>query len=393
MPDANIKYKRLLSLSKDHHFFLFGARNTGKSTLLSDIFSSKHAYWIDLLKSKEEQRFSRDPDLLRALVGGLDEKIRYIIIDEVQKIPKLLDIVHSLIECTNKIFILTGSSARKLKYSGANLLAGRAFVFSLFPLSVFELGNDFNLEKVLRFGSLPAIFHCNSDQQRKLFLQAYTETYLKEEIWLEQHVKKLEPFRRFLEVAAQCNGKIINQHNIAKDVGVDDKTINNYFSLLEDTLIGFRLDAFHHSFRKRLNTKPKFYLLDTGIVRALRRELSLELRPSTFSYGDAFEHFIILEFIKLNAYFNKEYRFSHLRTKEDVEVDLIVDRPGLPYLFVEIKSSRDVQKQDLSSFIKITKDFPNCEAICLSCDEEVKQFDHVRVIPWKQGLASCFNIT
>ena len=162
---------------------------------------------------------------------------------------------------TNKKFIMTGSSARKLKKGGANLLAGRAFVFDLFPLSFLELKDKFDLEHALRWGTLPQIFQCNTDLERQQFLRAYAHTYLKEEIWEEHFIRQLDPFRRFLEVAAQCNGKIINFSNIARDVGVDKKTIQSYFSILEDTLIGFYLEPYQNSFRKRLSQKPKFYLL------------------------------------------------------------------------------------------------------------------------------------
>ncbi len=201
-----------------------------------------------------------------------------MLLDEIQKVPKLLDEVHRLIEeKTDKIFILTGSSARKLKHGGANLLAGRAFVYHLFTLSCFELKEKFDLEKALHWGTLPKIFSLDGDSEKSEFLRSYADTYLKEEIWNEQVVRKLQPFRRFLEVAAQCNGKIINYANIARDVGVDDKTIKEYFCILEDTMIGFFLEPFRNSFRKRLVEKPKFYFFDTGIVRSLSRRLSVPL--------------------------------------------------------------------------------------------------------------------
>ena len=169
------------------------------------------------------------------------------------------------------------------------------------------------LDDALRWGTLPKIFAFGSDKDKEEYLRSYTSTYLKEEIWEEQVVRKLQPFRRFLEVAAQCNGKIINYANIARDVGVDEKTIKEYFSILEDTMIGFFLEPFHNSFRKRLVEKPKFYFFDPGVVRALSRSLSL-LTPKTPAYGEAFEHFILLEFIRLASYFQPDYRFSFIRT-------------------------------------------------------------------------------
>jgi uncharacterized protein len=201
---------------------------------------------------------------LKAIVEGLPETVTHVVVDEIQKLPKLLDIVHSLIEKTNKYFILTGSSARKLKYGGANLLAGRAFVYHLFPFSFLELKDNFNFSTAMQFGMLPKLWSYDTDEERSLFLQAYAFTYLKEEIRGEQLTKNLDAFRRFLEVAAQCNGKIINYANLARDVGVDDKTIKEYFTILEDTLVGFLLEPFQHSFRKRLSQKPKFYFLMWG---------------------------------------------------------------------------------------------------------------------------------
>jgi len=382
---------RLLKLPNNRSFFLFGARGTGKSTLIEHQFDSGASLWINLLLPAEEERFARNPNELQALVSALPTDKKHVVIDEVQKIPKLLDVIHNLIEHTDKCFIMTGSSARKLKRGGANLLAGRAFVYHLFPFSFLELGPAFNLDRALRFGSLPKIELLNNDEERMLFLQAYTQTYLKEEIWNEHFINKLDPFRRFLEVSAQCNGKIINFANIARDVGVDDKTIKEYFAILEDTLIGFFLEPYQHSFRKRLSQKPKFYYFDTGVTRALSRLLSLPLIPGTSAYGEAFEHFIILECMKLASYYYSELRFSYLRTKDDMEIDLIVERPGLPLLFIEIKSSENVSAESLSSFLKVTKEFKVCEAVCFSNDMRRKRFDHVTVMPWREGIKEFFG--
>lgn len=383
--------KRLLTLPKARSFFLFGARGTGKSTLLQHQFKQSNSVWIDLLDPEEEERFARHPNELRDIVMALDSKIQHVIIDEIQKIPKLLDVVHSLIEKTNLSFILTGSSARKLKHGGANLLAGRAFVYHLFPFSFLELGEQFHLDQALRWGLLPKIHEFDNDEERTQFLFSYSQTYLKEEIWAEHFIKKLDPFRMFLEVSAQCNGKIINYANISRDVGADEKTIKEYFSILEDTLIGFFLQPFQHSFRKRLSSKPKFYLFDTGVTRALSRQLSLPLLPSTSAYGDAFEHFIILECMKLASYYHPEFRFSYLKTKDDLEIDLVVERPGLPLLFIEIKSNAHVNTEDLRSLSSIAKEFKNCEAVCFSKDRYSKQFDHVKILPWQKGIIQFFG--
>ena len=383
-------FSRFRQFSEKHSFFLFGPRGSGKSTLLKLRFNPDQCLWLDLLDSQMEDRFTRNPGELYAIVKALPKEKPYVIIDEVQKVPKLLEEVHRLIEETDKVFILTGSSARRLKRGGANLLAGRAFVYHLYTLSCFELQDQFNLNQALHWGTLPKIFSLKEDLDKKEFLRAYTDTYLKEEIWSEQAIRKLQPFRRFLEVAAQCNGKIINYANIARDVGVDNKTIKEYFCLLEDTMIGFFLEPFHNSFRKRLVGKPKFYFFDPGIVRSLSRRLSLSLQSRTSAYGDAFEHFILLEFVRLGGYFQPEYRFSFIRTTGDVEIDLVIERPGKKLLCIEIKSSDEIHEANISSFINLTKDIPDCEAVVLSQDRFTKKFDHVTCYPWQQGILKFF---
>lgn len=381
---------RLIELTTRRSFFLFGARNTGKSTLLAHLFQSKQTLWIDLLDADLEERYSRDPASFKQEIMALSEEIKYIVIDEIQKIPKLLNAIHQLIESTHKIFIMTGSSARKLKYGGANLLAGRAFVYHLYPLTCVELKQDFDLTIALHWGSLPTIYQLESDKDRMSFLHAYAQTYLKEEIWMEQFIRKIDPFRKFLEVSAQCNGQIINYANLATDVGVDDKTIKQYFSILEDTLMGFMLEPYHGSFRKRLYAKPKFYYFDIGVCRALTRMLSVPIQTSTSYYGNVFEHFIILECIRLASYFYPDYRFYYVKTKDDVEIDLIVDRPNQKLLCIEIKSSHHVKEDKLSSFVKLVQDIGNCEAICISQEPRARRVDDLLILPWEEALQRYF---
>lgn len=383
-------YKRLLKMPKNHSLFLFGARGTGKSTLIKEEFG-QNSISFDLLDPELESELIRYPNKFKERILALDKKCKYVIIDEVQKVPKLLDLVHWLIENTNKIFILTGSSARKLKQGQANLLAGRAFTYNLLPLCSTELGVDFNLQDALEWGLLPKTINLKSKKLKAEFLQSYTRTYLKEEIWVEQFVKNLEPFRYFLEVAAQMNGKIINFDKISRDVGVDDKTIKNYFSILSDTMLGFSLNGFKSSFRKRLNTKPKFYFFDTGVKRSLDDSLDVKLKPSTSAYGEAFEHFIILEIMKLCNYNHRNYKFSYLKTQDDAEIDLIVERPNKKSLFIEIKSSTSVNSDSLHNLAKLSKDYGNCEALCLSQDSLARKFEDVKILPWQLGLEKYFS--
>ena len=386
---------RLLQLPHDESFFLFGPRGVGKTTLLKQLPFFANSLYINLLKAGEEQRFAKNPDELLFIVQELPAHITHVVIDEVQKLPKLLDLVHELIETTPKHFILTGSSARRLKYGGANLLAGRAFVYHLYPFCFLEIASSVQFSSAqlidcLSWGTLPKILEYATNEKKRLYLEAYTNTYLKEEIWAEQFIRELSPFRRFLEVAAQTNGKLVNFSNIARDVGVADQTIQKYFSLLEDTLLGFFLEPFQHSFRKRLSKTPKFYFFDLGVVRALTAQLNVSLVPSTSYFGELFEHFIILQCIQLASYYHRDYRFSYLKTKDDAEIDLIVERPGLPLLFIEIKSANQVRTEQLKTIKKMAEDFGDCEAICLSCDTYAKNLDGIKVLPWHQGLQTYF---
>ena len=385
--------KRLIELPKRESFFLFGARGVGKSTLVQERFHKQKPFCIDLLDLHQERHYLRDPQSLQAEVLALSKETKLIIIDEVQKIPDLLNVVHSLIEQTNKRFILTGSSARKLKYGHANLLAGRAFVRNLYPFSFVELDKDFNLEEALSFGMLPKIYELNGKEEKVDFLRAYTHVYLKEEIWAEHLIRKLEPFQYFLEVAAQANGNIINLSSIARDVNVDDKSIAQYFSILEDTLIGFHLPGFKFSFRKKLSQKPKFYFFDVGVVRALTRTLSLKLLRGTYEYGKLFEQFIVLECLKLASYFYPDYRFSYLRTHDGLELDLVVERPGLPLLMIEIKSAQELRAEHLKSLNEIEKEFGNkAEYVCLAQVNNAMKLGNVFVYPWQEGIRKYFMI-
>lgn len=381
---------RIQNLSQKQNIFVFGPRGVGKSTLLRELFPSDRCLYLDLLNPETEDRLIKNPGDLIDIVKALPGNITHIIIDEIQKAPKLLDIVHLLIEQKQKLFIMSGSSARKLKYGASNLLAGRAIVYNLYPLSFLEIGGKFTLDQALRFGTLPKLNDLETEKEKQQYLMSYVYTYLKEEIKSEQLVRNLDPFRRFLEVAAQCNGKIINFANISRDIGASEANIKEYFSILEDTLLGFFLEPFIHSFRKRLSHKPKFYLFDTGVVGALSNMLSVPLQSGNSYYGELFEHYIILECIRLSNYYDKYYRFSYLKTKDDAEIDLVVERPGKPILFIEIKSSNNVRPEQLRNFMTLAKDFGQCEAICLSNDSYARQVDCVTILPWQQGLKQLF---
>jgi len=343
--------------------------------------------WFDLLDPKSEDRLVKDPSWLGQRVAAASTPPKWVVVDEVQRAPRVLDVVHQLIETTAIKFALTGSSARKLKRGASNLLAGRAFVYNLFPFTHQELGSRFELLNALTWGTLPTIFKFDDALERTLFLNAYCHTYLKEEIMAEQIVRKERPFRLFLEIAAQTNGEIVNYANIAADIGVDPKTVKSYFQILEDTLVGLVIPGYHKSLRKQQNLSGKFYFFDTGVKRALSNMLSVPLKSGTYDFGRAFEHFIVIEAHRLNEYARKSFRFHHLRSKDGAEIDLVIERPGRPVAFVEIKSTDDVKPRHLRTLQRFATEFRSVEAFCWSREQQPRQVGAVRVLPWRQGLS------
>lgn len=378
-------FQRLCRPSASGSFFLFGARGTGKSTLLSGLNFLKDSLYLDLLQPDIEEQYSLRPELLEENAAALRAG-NWIAIDEVQKIPKLLDVVHRLIESKKIRFALSGSSSRKLKRGGANLLAGRAFVFSLFSLTAAELGDRFDLDGAMHWGTLPKIFELGSDQDRARFLRAYAHTYVKEEILVEQLVRNLDPFRLFLPIAAQMNGKILNYSNVAKDTGVDYKTVQQYFSILEDTYLGFFLRPYSRSVRKVQIQSPKFYFFDLGVKRSLENRLTVPLVPRNSEYGDSFESWFINECVRLNQYRETDFQFSFLRTKDDAEIDLIVERPDRTTALVEIKSSDVIDERGVKSLLHFAGDFPKAELYCVSRVKRAQKIGKAWVLNWKEGL-------
>ena len=379
-------FNRLIDLPKNNSFFLFGARGTGKTYLLKERFKELPALYIDLLDPDQNETFNLRPRTLAEQLAALTAGTEWVIIDEIQKAPKLLDIVHQQIESSRLKFALTGSSARKLKHGGANLLAGRAFVFRLFPLTAREIGEPFSLQTALAWGTLPRVMTLENSEDKRDFLRTYAHTYLQEEITQEQIVRRLDPFRRFLFVAAQMSGQIINFSKIAREAGASTPAVQSYFQILEDTLIAFFLEPFHESVRKRQRGNPKFYFFDTGLQRALNNTLRVELAPHTYAFGVAFEHFIVNEINRLQSYAKKDYRLSYLRTKDGVEIDLIIERPGLKRALVEIKSTERATEDDVRSLERLGKDIPNSEALCFTCDPIPKKIGRVSCFHWQRGL-------
>jgi predicted AAA+ superfamily ATPase len=314
-----------------------------------------------------------------------------VIIDEVQRALELLNIAHQQIQKRKRQFILTGSSSRRLRQKGSNLLAGRAWIYNLFPFSTRELGAEFELKRVLQWGALPDAYAAATENDAREYLNAYVGTYLQKEIQEERWVRQLPPFRKFLAVAAQMSGKIVNKSTIAREIGVDDVTVANYFEILEDTLLGFFLPAYHTSVRKVQKQAPKFYLIDPGIERALARSLTIPVEPQSQSWGDAFEHWIVLEFIKNISYGRLDWELAYVRTKDDVEIDLVVTRPGKKLLLVEIKSKSKVTAADASALETLGRDLdPDSERILVSNDKIEQKFRSTRALYWQDALSELF---
>jgi predicted AAA+ superfamily ATPase len=223
-------------------------------------------------------------------------------------------------------------------------------------------------------------------EDKKLFLEAYAQTYLKEEVWDEHLVKKLNPFRRFLQVSAQANGTVVNYSQIAKDVQVDTKTIQSYFQILEDTLLAYFLEPYHASPRKRLRQNPKFYLFDIGVTRALTHDFALDIDYHSFGFGYRFEHFLITEMHRLNDSLKLGFQFSFIRTKDDREVDIVIEGAGEPLTLVEIKSTSLVNSSHLQGLAHFQTFFPKARLFCLSLDPNPKQFGNITALPWDKGL-------
>ncbi len=364
--DLNSKIKK-----KSH--FLFGPRSTGKTKLIEFSFK-KNTLYINLLDHLIYHRLLKEPSLLRQLIA---KNHKIVVIDEIQKLPVLLDEVHNLIEKTDLKFLLTGSSARKLKRGQANMLAGRAWACYLFPLTWKELGAHFNLEKYLNRGGLPQIYFSDHYIEEQ---QAYAQIYLKEEIQAEALVKRFDHFSRFLDVAALCSGEELNYESVASDCSVPARTVNNFFEILEDTLLGFSLEAFQKTKKRKAVKRAKFYFFDVGIAGFLsQRGL---LKPKSELWGKAFEHFIIQEVRAYISYRNNRKSMHYWRSLDQYEVDLILDNK----VAIEIKSTSSVQLKHLKGLLKLAEEKIMEKLILISEDPLERNLAGVNLYQWESFL-------
>lgn len=351
--------QRILQLSNELNssIFLFGARQTGKSTLLRQQFGSDSIY-IDLLDSELRGRYSRRPVLLYESLKN-KEAGTVVIIDEIPEVPQLLNEVHRLISEKGLIFILCGSSARKLKRKGHNTLGGRALPVYLYPLVSAEIP-DFNIDRAVQYGTLPPHYLAHTPS---LHLSAYIDVYLKEEIKEEALVRNLRSFQRFLEVAAMTSGEMVNYNNIAQDCGVSATTVSSYFDILEDTLIGYRIPAYTKVVKRRIVQAPRFYYFDVGITNHLLHRK--ELVRGTVDYGHAFEHLVMQELVAWLHYTHSEEKLSYWRTYTGIEVDAII---GDARLAIEIKSVEEVLPRHLKGLKAFGEEYPSSRRMIVSLD-------------------------
>ena len=363
---------RILTLeeTKDDSLFLWGSRQTGKSTLLKALFPQAQLY--DLLKSDVRMALQTRPALLREECEMLDDG-ELVIIDEVQKVPALLDEVHWLIENKGLRFILSGSSARKLRRSGANLLGGRALRRTLFPLVSAEIPN-FDLLRAINHGMLPRHYLSPNPTAR---IKAYIGDYLQQEIVEEAVVRKLDSFIRFLEVAAISNTEIVNYTNIAQDCGVSSKTVKEYFNILVETMLGFFLPAYTKVIKRKLLQSPKFYFFDVAIPHYLLRRPAIQ--PGTDIFGHALEHLIVQEIRAYLSYRDIDKQMTYWHTLDNrYEVDLVI---GNAETAIEIKSSGNITSHDTKGLKAFCEEYPAARAILLSMEERPRRFNDVEVWP------------
>jgi predicted AAA+ superfamily ATPase len=370
-------YVRLLNLDFVHlkSCFLFGPRQTGKSSLIKNLFPD--AIYINLLHSDNYLKFSREPSLLREIVDNLKDKKKLIIIDEIQKVPLLLDEVHDLIEKGHK-FIMTGSSARKLKRGGANLLGGRARERRLFPLTTNEIG-DFEFLRMINFGGLPSIYLSDSPEED---LESYVGTYLKEEIQAESVVRNLINFSKFLEVASLTNAELVNYSNIASDVGVTVKTIQSYYEILSDTLVGSILPPFEKTKNRKSTTISKFYYFDVGVANYLAGRFHIEIRSEVF--GRAFEHFIYCEIRSYLSYTNDKRKLSFWRTSDGkFEVDFLIGEDTA----IEVKGTKQVLSKHMKGLLELSSEIKLKNKIIVSLETHARTCaEDIEVLPYGDFL-------
>ena len=379
-----MEFERLIGdpLAAGRSFFLFGPRGTGKTTWLRRRLPE--APFINLLRSSFYTPLSAEPGRIRALVPR--EHRGWVVIDEVQRIPELLNEVHDLIESRGLKFILTGSSARALRRKGVNLLAGRARTYFMHPLTALEQGDAFDLGRSVRFGHLPARFN---DPDPRRYLRDYVQTYLREEVMQEGLTRNIGHFARFLETASLSQGQPLNISAVARDAQVSRTATENYFSILDDLLLAVRLPVFSRRARRRLVSQQKFYLFDTGVFRAIRPVGPLDSEAEMD--GPALETLVLQELRAANDYRDRGYQLHYWRTRAKLEVDFVLYGPrGL--LAIEVKRSRQLRPADTRSLREFRKDYPAARCWVFYGGEQELDLDGITAMPLERALPELGDI-
>jgi predicted AAA+ superfamily ATPase len=373
-----IKILRRLLPPSLNSFFLFGPRGTGKTSWLKQTFPN--ALKIDLLQPENARLYTGNPERLRDLVLGhlVTQPSPTIVIDEIQKIPQLLDVIHSLHESHPQVqFIMTGSSARKLRRQNVNLLGGRASLRTMHPFMAAEMGPQFQLSKALQYGMLPVIW---GQRHSADALKSYVGTYLEEEVKHEGFFRRTEPFARFLSIASFSHGSLPNVTSIARECGVSQPTVQTYFEILKDLLLSFHVPLFSKRAKRTLisSSKMKFYYADTGIYRTLRPKGTFD-RPEEIE-GLCLEGLVAQHLRAWCDYFGDGAKLCYWRTKAGVEVDFILDTPNGLWA-IEVKHSARVRREHLTSLRAFGKDYPETQRLLLYCGSETLVVDSVDSIP------------
>lgn len=371
-------YKRLICPSRGQSYFLLGPRGVGKSSFVRQAY--KKALVFDLLASDVYTRFLAAPHALGDYIPSSFKG--FVVIDEIQKIPALLNEVHRLIEGRKLKFILTGSSARKLKSKNVNLLAGRALTEHMYPLTAQELGDNFNLKKSLAYGHLPMAY---ASKQPKKFLKSYVHTYLTEEVQHEGLARSLPDFSRFLEAASFSQASVLNVSNVARECAVPRKVVESYFSILKDTLLAYELKVFRKKSKRPLLKHNKFYFFDVGVFQALRPRGPLDEAPVA---GVILESLVMQELMAHNSYNQNECELYYWRTQNHKhEVDFVLYGPKT-FKVLEVKSSARLRPEDFKSLIEFKKDYPTAKAFMLYLGARTYVYKNIKVVPVVKFLKS-----
>jgi len=362
-----------------HSFFLWGARQTGKSTLLKERYSQ--ALYFDLLLSNIYRQFLNSPWQFREVCLA-EYKQGPIIVDEVQKLPILLDEIHWLIENKGWQFILSGSSPRKIIRENVNLLGGRAIRFELYPLSFSEI-KDFDLLRALNHGLLPRHYDA---KEADMLIESYIGNYLKDEIAAETKIRNLDVFSKFLNQAAFSNGEIANYTSIAADCGVSNVTVREYFQILEDTLIGNFVESYRKKPKRRIIASPKFYFFDIGIAHSLQKRKNIAY--GSIDFGHAFEHFIYMELKSYSRYSRQNFPISYWRTSSGYEVDFIL---GDHDIAIEVKGNSNIQNKHLKGLIAFSEEYTPVRKIVVSLENYKRLHNDIEIWPWNRFLESLWS--